>query len=64
MIEEESDSVSASNRSETNKLQKNMTLPPTKLNETKTNNKKLEDLLPGKDIDIEAPIEILQSMLK
>ena len=64
MIEEESDSVSASNRSETNKLQKNMTLPPTKLNETKTNNKKLEDLFPGKDIDIEAPIEILQSMLK
>ena len=41
-----------------------MTLTPTKLNETKTNNKKLEDLFPGKDIDIEAPIEILQSMLK
>ena len=52
MIEEESDSVSASNRSETNKLQKNMTLTPTKLNETKTNNNKLEDLFPGKDIDI------------
>ena len=41
-----------------------MTLTPTKLNETKTNNKKLEDLFPAKDIDIEAPIEILQSMLK